>query len=166
MQLEEFYDYKNQLMGDILTEESIIHLINPDIPLKKAKTLAYKQVFPYEYLPDTVEEGKTFVCFEVDVIKDNNRARDLMRPVIYIWVFSHKSNLRLPEGGVRTDKLCSEICKKINGSMFYGQGALTLDSAKRFAPMTDFNGKVMTFYTKDFSKVYNPKKSIPTRRKN
>lgn len=50
--------------------------------------------------------------------------------------------------------------------MFYGQGALTLDSAKRFAPMTDFNGKVMTFYAKDFSKVYNPKKSIPTRRKN
>ncbi len=83
-----------------------------------------------------------------------------------MWVFSHRSKLRLPKGGgIRTDKICSEICKKINGSFKYGLGELELYSVKRFAPMTDYQGKVLTFYAKEFSRVFDPKKEIPSNRK-
>lgn len=163
MQLQEFFDYKNQLMEDLLTNEDIVRLIDDTVALQNADSLAYTQVFPCEYIPDTVQDGKTYICFDVDV----QRAADktFLSPTLFVWVFTHRSKLRLPEGGVRTDKLCSEICKAINGSRKYGLGELNLYSVKRFAPMTDFQGKVLTFYAKDFNRVYDGKKYTPENRK-
>jgi len=163
MQLQDFFDYKNQLMKDLLTSEAVVHLLDEDLPVEDGIALAYTQVFPFEYLPETVQEGKTFICFDVDVQK--SLSKPFLEPTIYIWVFSHKSKLRLPEGGVRTDKLCHEICKLINGSRMYGLGELDLYSVKRFAPQTDYQGKCMTFDAKEFSRVYDPNRPVPTNRK-
>jgi len=162
-QLDELFDYKNQLMEDLLTHKDIVDLIDDTVELKNAKKLVYKQVFPYEYVPDTVEEGKTFICCDVDIQKTVNQT--FLLPTLYVWVFTHKSKLRLPEGGVRTDKLCSKIAGAINGSREYGLGELDLYSVKRFAPMTDFQGKIMTFTAKDFNRLHNPNRPIPSNRK-
>lgn len=162
-QLDELFDYKNQLMEDLLTHKDIVALIDDTVELKNANRLVYRQVFPYEYIPQTVEEGKTFVCCDVDIQKTVNQT--FLLPTLYVWVFTHKSKLRLPEGGVRTDKLCSKIAGTINGSREYGLGELDLYSVKRFAPMTDFQGKVMTFTAKDFNRLYNPNRPIPSNRK-
>lgn len=164
MQLQEFYDYKNKLMKDLLTNESIVKLINEDYTLKTAGALAYSQVFPCEYVPETVQDGKTFICFDVDVQRTVNKT--YLLPTLYIWTFSHKSKLRLPDGGgIRPDRICEEICNTINGSRYYGLGELDLYSVKRFAPMTDYIGKVMTFYAKDFNRQYDGKKTVPINRK-
>lgn len=164
MQLKDFFDYKNQLMKDLLTHESIVSLIKQDIDMKDAINLAYSQVFPYEYVPKTVQDGDTYICFDVDI--QNVSSKTFLTPTLYIWVFAHRSKLRLPEGGVRTDKLCSEICEVINGSRYYGLGELNLYSVKRFAPMTDYQGKVMTFYAREFNRQFNGAKSTPANRKN
>ena len=163
MQLEEFYRYKNKLMEDLLTNEDIVKLISDEIPIERAKELAYTQVFPFEYVPETVQNGHTYVCFDVDIYNADNKT--YLDPVLYVWVFSHRSKLRLPEGGVRTDELCSQICKEINGSKYYGLGELTLHSVKRFAPITDYQGKAMTFWTKDFNHLYDGSKSVPVNRR-
>lgn len=164
MQLQEFFDYKNQLMKDLLTNEEIVKLIDDNIPFEEAETLAYKNVFPCEYVPDTAQEGLTYICFDVDIQESVNKT--YLLPTIYVWVFAHRSKLRLPEGGVRTDKMCHEICKAINGSRFYGLGELNLHAVKRFAPMTDYQGKCMIFYATDLNRLYDPKKPIPTNRRN
>ena len=164
MQLQEFFDYKNQLMEDLLTNESIVRLLDDDATLETAVSLAYSNVFPCEYVPETVQDGKTYICFDVDIQQSVNKT--YLSPTLYVWVFSHRSKLRLPNGGgVRTDKLCSEICKAINGSRKYGLGELDLYSVKRFAPMTDYQGKVLTFYAKDFNRTYDPHKDTPANRK-
>lgn len=163
MQLSEFFDYKNKLMEDLLTNPEIVKLLDNSVELKNAKQLAYTHVFPYEYIPDTVEEAKTFICFDVDVQESINKT--FLLPTLYIWVFSHKSKLRLLEGGVQTDKLASEIAKAINGSRFYGLGELDLYSVKRFAPVTDYQGKVMTFHAKEFNRLSPNNKPVPSNRK-
>lgn len=163
MQLSEFFDYKNQLMKDILTNETIVKLLNPDVDIKYAKTLAYSQVFPYEYIPDTVEHANTFVCFDVDIQESINKT--FLIPIVYVWVISHKSKLRLPEGGVLTDSIVSEIAKAINGSRFYGLGEMDLFSVRRFVPLTDYQGKVMTFHTKEFNRISPNTKPTPSNRK-
>ena len=163
MQLSEFFDYKNKLMEDLLTNPEIVKLLDDSVKLKDAKQLAYTHVFPYEYIPDTVEEAKTFICFDVDVQESINKT--FLLPTLYIWVFSHKSKLRLLEGGVQTDKLASEIAKAINGSRFYGLGELDLYSVKRFTPVTDYQGKVMTFHAKEFNRLSPNNKPIPSNRK-
>ncbi len=162
-QLDEFFDYKNQLMEDILTDKSIVELIDEDISFNKAESLVYTRVFPYEYVPETIEKGKTFICCDVDI--GSSVDKTFLLPTLYIWVFTHKSKLRLPEGGVRTDKLCSKIADVLNGSRKYGLGELNLYSVKRFAPITDFQGKVMTFYAKDFNRLSPSNKPIPSNRK-
>lgn len=164
MQLEEFYDYKNQLMKDLLTTESIVKLIDENTSVANAPSLAYTQVFPFEFIPETIEQGKVYICFDIDISKAASKTFYL--PTLYVWVFAHKSKLRLPNGGgVRTDRLCSEICKKINGSRSYGLGELDLYSAKRFAPATAYNGKVMTFTATDFNRQYDGTKHTPANRK-
>lgn len=163
MQLEDFFDYKNTLMDDLLTKKSIVELINEDVSMEDASLLVYEQVFPYEFIPETVERGKTFVCIDVDIQRAIGKT--FLLPMIYVWVFTHKSKLRLSQGGVRTDKLCSEIAKAINGSREYGLGELELASVKRFAPMTDFQGKVMTFNAKEFNRLHDPKRPVPSNRK-
>lgn len=163
MQLSEFFDYKNKLMEDLLTNEEIVNLVDETVGLDGAKRLAYTSVFPYEYIPDTVEEAKTFICFDVDVQESMNKT--FLRPTLYIWVFSHKSKLRLLEGGVQTDKLVSKIAEAINGSHDYGLGELELYSVKRFAPVTDYQGKVMTFHAKEFNRPSPNTKPIPSNRK-
>lgn len=163
MQLEEFFDYKNKFMEHVLTNDKIVQLINEEIPFEEAEKLAYTQVFPFQYIPETVHDGSTFVCFDVDVQKAPNKT--YLLPTMFVWVFAHRSRLRLPEGGVRTDALCSEICKQINGSKEYGLGELNLFCVKRYAPATDYQGKVMTFYATDFNRFHNPNQYIPTNRK-
>ena len=163
MQLKEFYDYKNQLMKDILTDEITVHLIEESIDMEDVNALAYTRVFPYEYLPDTVEDGKTFVCIDVDI--QSVQDKTFLYPIIHVWVFTHKSSMRLHAGGVRVDELCSRICSLINGSRLYGLGELNIYSVKRFAPMTDFQGKVMSFVAKDFNKTHPTGKIVPANRK-
>lgn len=163
MYLNEFFDYKNQLMEDLLTNKEVVSLINEDIDFDDAGSLMYTQVFPYEYIPETVEHGHTFVCSDVDI--QSLGTKTYYSPTLYVWVFTHKSKLRLPEGGVRTDKLCHEITKMLSGSRYYGLGELDLYAVKRFAPMTDFQGKVLIFHAQDFNRLSPTGKPIPANRK-
>lgn len=163
MYLQDFFDYKNKLMEDLLTNEEVVRLLDADIEMEDAPRLAYKQVFPCEYVPETVHDGATFICFDVDIQEAVDKT--FYSPTLYIWVFSHRSQLRLPEGGVRTDKLCSEIAKQIDGSREYGLGQIKLYSVRRFAPMTDYQGKCLTFRMKEFSKVYDGNRYMPSKRK-
>lgn len=164
MQLQDFFDYKNRLMQDLLTDETVVKLINEEVSLENAGGLVYSQVFPYEFAPETVEVGKVYLFCDVDVLAQSVN-KTYLSPTIYIWVIAHSSLLRLPEGGVRTDKLCNEICKKINGSRYYGLGELNLYSCKRFSPMSDYQGKLLTFHAREWNRQYDPHKPTPINRK-
>ncbi len=162
MYLDEFFNYKNQLMNDLLTNENIVKLLSDDISLEDAGSLVYTQVFPYEYVPETIEHGHTFICSDVDISASPNNTKYNL--TLYVWIFTHKSKLRLPEGGVRTDKLAHEIAKTINGNHYYGFGELDLRSVKRFAPLMDFQGKVLIIEAQDFNKPRPTFKPIPSNR--
>ena len=165
MQLQEFFDYKNRLMYDLLTNEQIVRIIDPAIDnIEHAfERLAYKRVFPFDYVPETIEDAGTYICFDVDVQKVYNDT--FLEPTIYIWLFSHKSLLRMPEGGIRTDNLCAKISEALNGNRHYGLGKLELYSVKRYTPMADYQGKIMMFVAKDFNMPSPSKHQVPANRK-
>lgn len=164
MQLEEFFNYKSRLMDDLLKTEEIVRLLSDDYKtVEQPESLVCKQVFPWEYVPDIVEHGQTFICSEVEVQKVSSKT--FLTPSIYIWIFTHKTMMRLPDGGVRVDKLCSEIAKKLNGSRYYGLGELELTSVRRFAPIVDYQGKVMTFTAQDFNRQSPTGMPIPSNRR-
>lgn len=164
MALNEFYDYKSKLMEDLVTSEEIVKLVNPELNFEDSKSLIYKSFFPFEYVPKTIETADTFICFEVDIQKAIGSL--LYLPIIYVWIFTHQDNMRMPDGsGVRTDRLASAVSDLINGSMKYGIGELDLSSVNRFSPAEDFRGRVLTFSTKDYNRPHNPNKVIPSNRR-
>lgn len=165
MQLEEFYGYKNLLMKSLCENEQVVKLVTGN---KKARVpnhgLPYSQIFPYEFVPDTVDEGKTFVCFDVDIVSVPNKT--YYTPVIYVWVFTHKSLLRMKDGnGCLLDQLCMSINEMINGSRYFGLGETKLDSVRRFAPIKDYLGRCMTYYTLDFNRAKDHNWNGPSNRK-
>ena len=133
VELNEFFNYKNELMKVLCTTESIISLIDG------GATAAYKNIFPFEFIPETVDNGETFICYDVDIINVENRT--FLYPALYIWIFTHKSKLRLSEGGIRTDALAVEVNKVLNGSRYFGLGELYLKQVERFSPITDYQGQ-------------------------
>ena len=162
--LDELFDYKNQLIDDLLKSKNVIRLLSDDCKtFKHPEDLVYSQVFPFEYVPDTVEHGQTFICCEVDIRRAMNKT--YLMPEIYVWVFTHKSLLRLPEGGVRVDRLCSEISKIINGSRMYGLGELNLRSATRFSPIANYQGRMLTFDAVDWNRLLPTGQRVPANRK-
>jgi hypothetical protein len=112
-------------------------------------------------VPKTVSEGSTFICFDVDVIEVVNKT--FLLPAIYVWVFTHESKLRLPQGGVRTDQLASEINKIMNGNRHFGLGELDLYSVNRFSPISDYQGRVLAYSAKEYNRP-RPSKKPPAYR--
>ncbi len=162
--LDELFDYKNQLIDDLLKSRKVLCLLSEDGKTpRRPEELVYRQIFPYEYVPDTVEHGQTFICCEVDIRRTQNKT--YLMPELYVWVFTHKSLLRLPEGGVRVDRLCSEISGIINGSRLYGLGELDLRSATRFSPIANYQGRLLTFDAVDWNRLSPTGKRIPANRK-
>ena len=125
-------------------------------------SLAYSHIYPFEYVPETVKEDDTFICFDVDVPDVENEV--LYHPVIYLWMFTHKDALHLKEGGVRTDKMAVEVDKMFNGNRNLGMGELDLRSVTRFAPIKDFQGRVLVYEGKDTNR-WGVHKQAPVRRR-
>lgn len=164
MQLDELFDYKNRLVHDLLTNKEVVRLLDDDEEgIQNPEELVYTQVFPYEYVPEMITHGQTFICCDVDIQKVTSKT--FLTPYLYIWVFTHKSKIRLRDSGVRTDRLCSEIVEAINGSRYYGLGELELNSARRFHPIDDYLGRVLTFNATDFNRLSPSGKSAPSNRK-
>ena len=165
MQLYEFFDYKKQLIHDLLASEQIVSLLSDDEqPIADPEELFLTRLYPFEYVPEVVTHGQTFICCDVDIQSTVNKT--FLTPNLYIWVFTHKTKMMLPDGSVRTDRLCSEIAKVLNGSRYYGLGELELYSVRRFTPIQDYLGKVITFQTKDFNRLSPSAKPVPSNRKN
>ena len=163
MFLDEFFDYKNEVMKTLCSNPEIVRLITDS---SKAPVpnydLAYTQIYPFEYIPETVDEGQTFICFDVDIAEVIDKTYYV--PVLYLWLFTHKSKLRLNEGGIRVDNLAVEVNKELNGSRYFGLGELDLHSVGRFSPIKDYQGRVLTYYAKDFNRL-SPSKRPPANRK-
>lgn len=165
MLLEDLDDYKNTLMEELCKDKDIVWLLTKNSKAKVPNyNLPYTQIFPYEYVPETVDEAKSFICFDVDAVKVPNKT--FYFPYIYIWEFTHISNMRMPEGGgIRIDRIASSIDKILNGSRIYGMGELELKKVTRFSPSNDYLGRVLVYATKEWNRTsLNQKKGRSNRK--
>lgn len=164
MWLDEFFNYKNELMKIFCSNEKIVHLVSDsDAAPVPNYDLGYSQIYPFEFIPETIDEAQTFICFDVDIAEVQSKT--YYTPVVYVWIFTHKSKLRLPDSkGLRLDNLAVEINKELNGSRYFGLGELKLHSINRFSPIQDYQGRVLTFYAVDFNRL-SPSKIPPSRRR-
>lgn len=165
MELNNFYRYKDRFIGDLLTDQTILNLLDDDCESTPTPPQKYvgTQVFPFEYIPDTVEHATTFICCDVEIRRSIDDMR--MEQNILVWIFTHKSKLLLPEGGVRPDAIACRIWELLDGSRKYGLGELRGVSARPFSPTMDYLGKQLVFRAVEINRFSPSGKVIPANRK-
>lgn len=148
--LKELTERKQLLFETILSDRECVNLLtnSEDHPLP-ALDLRYTQVFPYAWIDDTIQDAKTFLCFDLDVPRISNIAVKSVN--LYIWMFSHKS-LMPTRFGIRTDLLASRVDTLLNGSTEFGFGKLSLSSVTRLSPNTDYYGRALKYTVLDWNR--------------
>ena len=103
--LDEFFDYKNQLVDDILTNESIVKLMSDDGETVSApESLMYTQVFPYEFVPNVTEHG---ILAYFENYDDHNRILKLRRLFYAVFGFSAEHIEEFRKRGIKGEVHCS-----------------------------------------------------------
>ena len=150
--LEEFTSYKQTLMESICMSKEITDLLRleSDPPDIVGRDMRFNRIFPYNYVPLTIEQAKTFVCFTVVAPQVKNNVITQMR--LIVWVFTHQ-NLMRTSNGMRTDLLVSEIDKLLNGSTKYGFGKVERKSCDLMnVPCEGYTGLVSVYSVDDFNR--------------
>ena len=149
--LEEFTEYKNKLMQAICTSSTIVNLLKLDTDSVSitGRDMRYQRIYPYNYVPQTIEVAQTFICFTVTA---PNVRDDLITELrLTIYVFTHQDLMRT-ENGMRTDLLVAEIDKLLNGSTKYGLGKVSLKGCDVMQPPAQgYSGLYSVYSVKDFN---------------
>lgn len=148
--LQDLTTKKERMLKEFLSDREVVTLLTDDETHElPAKDLRYKQVFPYAWIDETVDEAKTFICFDVDVPEIATIA--VKDCYMYVWIFTH-TKIAMTHRGVRVDLLASRIDELINGSTEYGFGKVKLVSALRFMPNSNYYGRVLKYYVQDWNR--------------
>lgn len=163
MNLLELGEYKQTIVTKILKAQDIIPIILPnpnsnyeidDQLLGDPKQGLEGCVYPFLYVPDTVEAAKTFICIETDVLKVVNQHVVDLR--LYVQIFTHKSLMQYTEvgmSGTRVDILISKTDKLLNSSRDFGIGRLKLDGCNIVFPQQDYYGRILIYNMSDFNTI-------------
>lgn len=161
MLLKEFFAYKNKIMKMFCENEDLVKLVVNQEDADGLK-MPYSYIYPFEFIPETNDKGQTFICYDVDIPEVDNDV--ICRPVIWIWIFTHKNLLHLPEGGVRTDKIAEVIDGMLNGNRDIGLGELDLKTVARFSPQKDYQGRVLAYQAAETNR-WGVHRQPPSRRR-
>lgn len=150
MYLEELSKYKIEIMKRLCLNSKIQTLILLYESQNQGKEMMYRYIFPYAFVPDTVASSNTFICFDLEVQRVENRTfKDIN---IMFWTFTHQSLMRTDEG-IRTDILADEIDKILNGNRDLGIGTVELKNVGRVNPAKDYHGRTLLYKAVDFNRV-------------
>ncbi len=150
MYLDELSKYKIELMKRLCLNSKIQSLILLSESQNQGKEMMYKYIFPYAFVPDTVTNSSTFICFDLEVQRVQNRTfKDIN---ILFWIFTHHSLMRTSEG-IRTDVLANEVDKILNGNSDLGLGTVELKKVLRVNPAKDYHGRHLVYKSVDFNRV-------------
>ena len=150
MYLDELSKYKIEIMKRLCLNAKIQSLILLPESQKGGKEMMYKNIFPYSFVPDTVVNSSTFICFDLEIQRVENRTfKDIN---ILFWIFTHQSLMRTNEG-IRTDLIASEVDKILNGNRDLGLGTVELKKVLRVNPAKDYHGRNLVYRSVDFNRV-------------
>lgn len=126
----EIGDFKIALIRKMINDENIVKLIDaPADEVEYPDDLIYSRIFPYNRVPDTEQEVKTYITVMVNATslpKRNDITRNLS---IIVRVYSHKELMRVAGASSdRIDLLSGYVDKLINESTDFGIGYATLGS--------------------------------------
>ena len=110
---QEIEDYKLKIAHDLLSDNEIVSCIEEVIPEEKKAELdglMYSYIFPYVFIPQTLQDVGCYICFE-------------------LYVPCHQDVMRTSGGYIRTDHIAHLIEKIFNQNDQYTFKKLDLVSS-------------------------------------
>ena len=161
MNLEEVGTFKNKVVSKLINDENILDVLLGDITkVEDPETLLLGKdesgkggcVFKFEYVPDTQENSKTFLC--VEVVPEETNGDTITNMVIYVFAYCSKNLMqtyhRKGQAGTRVDILASDIDKILNGNSEFGIGPLEWAGSSIYKPAQWYYGRMLVYRVNTF----------------
>lgn len=144
----EIIEYRNKIMDFLLTSEDIVSLMGSTLD-KSVDELPYKRMFPHERTPGTITNTDKHINFEISAVydKENKVYKDL---TVYFFIFCHMDVERTSKG-LWYDRVVEEIDEIFGDKNVLGIGKMVLLQNVPYTPKEEFEGRMITFKTKDFT---------------
>ncbi len=125
----EIGEFKSKLIRKLITNDAIVKLLDPNGKAEYPDDLIYESIFPYNRIPDTEQEVKTYITVMSNVVslqKNNDIVRNIS---ITIRIYSHVDLMKVPgSNSNRLDLLSAKIDEICNESQDFGIGYMKLGS--------------------------------------
>ena len=164
MNLDEIGVFKNRVVSKLINNENVLDVLlgNTDdiddpetILLGKDGSGKGGCVFKYEYVPDTQENSKTFLCIEV--VPQETNGDTITDMVIYVFIYCSKNLMqtyhRKGKAGTRVDILASDIDKILNGNAEFGIGPLEQMGSSIYKPAQPYYGRMLIYRVGTFRRT-------------
>ncbi len=161
MNLNEMGIFKNRIVSKFVNDENIVDVLLGDISeiddpetalLGKDGGGNGGRIFKFEYIPDTQEESKTFLC--VEVVPENTDGDTVTLMTIYVFVYCSKNLMqtyhRKGQAGTRVDILASDVDKILNGNTEFGIGPLEWAGSSIYKPANCYYGRLLVYQVSSF----------------
>lgn len=140
-------------MAELCMSPEIVKLLGCEDEENLEDIIPYNYSFPHEYIPETINETKRFINFEIKARIDprNNVFKDV---TIYFFVMCHQDVVRYEENGreyLWYDKVTCELDNLFSEQNKLGIGEMILTDNVPYCPQQIFKGRLLTFTVKDFN---------------
>lgn len=156
----ELVEYKQTAMARILESQTIVDALhardaegNP-LPIEK---LPYTHIFPYGYLPFTVETAGCYITLEVSMPAVSTANYFFKDVLLTITIICHQKLMRMEEeqtGATRVDYIAIELDKIFNNQKGMGFGEMSLVSNVEETLDMYHRCRIMRFQTLDTNKSF------------
>ena len=164
MNLEEIGSFKNKIVSKLINDSNILDALLGDInDIEDPETALLGKdgsgnggcVFKFEYIPDTQENSKTFLC--VEVVPQETDGDTITNMVIYVFAYCSKDLMqtyhRKGQAGTRVDILVSDIDKILNGNSEFGIGPLEWAGSSIYKPAQPYYGRMLVYRVGTFRRA-------------
>lgn len=145
-------DFKKTTIRKLVSNDEIIASMgNTDVISND--DAVYKYIFPYFYIPYTIEEAHSYICMKVNMTGLNTRNDSFGKFSIIIWVISHQDIMRMTGvgGATRVDHVANLVESMLNGSDAFGTQRLRLVTNTEDSLDLKHRCRVMTFTTQEYT---------------
>ena len=164
MNLEEIGSFKNKVVSKLINDENILDVLLGDVDnIEDPETALLGKdgsgkggcVFKYEFVPDTQENSKTFLC--VEVVPEETNGDSITSMTIYVFAYCSKDIMqtyrRKGQAGTRVDILVSDIDKILNGNAEFGIGPLEWMGSSIYKPALPYYGRMLVYRVGTFRRA-------------
>ena len=163
MNMKQFGDYRSIIMKKICQNQKIVDLLtNTEDSTATPDELVKTHVYPFEFIPGTTEEGKSYISmlFSIPMV-DNGMTSLTCYLKIYIVTYTELAWAKDENGvnSLRYDLIAEELDKTLNGLIDTGFKVELVARKDGYQPMHNWHGTALTYEVQAWNR---PKQSHRT----